>query len=77
MPIRSARTETFCALSRVVGMETAKFLKQQVSDRIVAPGFTPEALALLQKKKQGGYISSYKPIQVIHLEQTNIEKFMV
>ncbi len=37
-------------------METAKFLKQQVSDRIVAPVFTPEALALLQKKKQGGYI---------------------
>lgn len=46
----------FCALSRIVDDETAKFLKTQVSDGIVAPGFTEGALALLSKKKQGGFI---------------------
>lgn len=46
----------FCALSDVVDAATAKILKREVSDGIVAPGYTDEALALLKSKKGGNYI---------------------
>lgn len=46
----------FVAVSHVVDEATARVLKPEVSDGIIAPGFTPEALALLRSKKQGGYI---------------------
>uniref|UniRef100_A0A7S1CYS9 Phosphoribosylaminoimidazolecarboxamide formyltransferase n=1 Tax=Cyclophora tenuis TaxID=216820 RepID=A0A7S1CYS9_CYCTE len=46
----------FCAISQVVDEATAKILKKEVSDGIVAPGYTPEALALLQTKKSGKFI---------------------
>ena len=35
---------------------TALVLKNEVSDGIIAPGFTPAALAILQAKKKGGFI---------------------
>lgn len=44
------------ALSDVVDVATAQLLKREVSDLVVAPGYTPEALELLKQKKNGGYL---------------------
>ncbi len=46
----------FVALSDVVDVETANFLKGVVSDGVVAPGYDPEALEILKRKKNGGFI---------------------
>jgi len=46
----------FIACSRVVDRDTAQLIKTEVSDGIIAPGFEPEALALLQNKKGGSYV---------------------
>jgi phosphoribosylaminoimidazolecarboxamide formyltransferase / IMP cyclohydrolase len=46
----------FAAVSDIVDEETAKFLKKEVSDGIVAPGFTDAALSILKSKKGGGFI---------------------
>jgi len=46
----------FCAVSDTVDEETAKFLKKEVSDGIVAPGYTEAALAMLKSKKGGKFI---------------------
>lgn len=46
----------FVALSDVVDVATAQFLKPLVSDGIIAPGYEPEALEILKKKKKGGFI---------------------
>jgi len=56
----------FAALSEPVDEPTARFLKGVVSDGIVAPGYEPEALALLRAKKGGDFIviradASYEP----------------
>ncbi|MDF2959203.1 MAG: 5-aminoimidazole-4-carboxamide ribonucleotide transformylase [Paenibacillus sp.] len=44
------------ALSNVVDASTARLLKREVSDLVVAPGYTDEALAILKEKKNGGYL---------------------
>ena len=46
----------FAAVSDVVDVATATYLKGVVSDGIIAPGFEPEALAILAGKKGGGFI---------------------
>ncbi len=46
----------FSAVSDVVDEQTALYLKKEVSDGIVAPGYTPEALAILKAKKKGRFI---------------------
>lgn len=46
----------FAALSDIVDEPTAKILKKEVSDGIVAPGYTPEAMAILKAKKGGKFI---------------------
>lgn len=46
----------FVALSDVVDVETANFLKGVVSDGVIAPGYDPEALSILSSKKGGGFI---------------------
>jgi phosphoribosylaminoimidazolecarboxamide formyltransferase/IMP cyclohydrolase len=46
----------FAALSEVVDEATATFLKTEVSDGLIAPGYTPEALAILSAKKGGNFI---------------------
>ena len=43
------------AVSDVVDLSLAQLIRREVSDGIIAPGFEPEALALLSKKKGGGY----------------------
>jgi phosphoribosylaminoimidazolecarboxamide formyltransferase/IMP cyclohydrolase len=45
----------FVALSDVCDLQTAKIISREVSDGIIAPGYSPEALETLLKKKGGGY----------------------
>lgn len=45
----------FIALSDVCDETTACIIKREVSDGIIAPGFTPKALEILRKKKDGNY----------------------
>ena len=45
----------WAALSDVCDAATALYLKEEVSDGIIAPGYTDEALAILKTKKKGGY----------------------
>ncbi|PKS06549.1 hypothetical protein jhhlp_007297 [Lomentospora prolificans] len=44
------------ALSDVVDYPTAKIISREVSDGVIAPGYEPEALDLLKKKKGGKYL---------------------
>jgi phosphoribosylaminoimidazolecarboxamide formyltransferase/IMP cyclohydrolase len=44
------------ALSREVDLPTAKIISREVSDGVVAPGYTQEALEILSKKKGGKYL---------------------
>ncbi len=43
------------ALSDVCDVSTAKIIKKEVSDGVIAPGFEPEALEILKGKKNGAY----------------------
>ncbi len=45
----------FIALSDVCDLDTAKMIKREVSDGVIAPGYTPEALEILRAKKNGNY----------------------
>ncbi|XP_004345691.2 bifunctional purine biosynthesis protein [Capsaspora owczarzaki ATCC 30864] len=45
----------FVALSDVCDKSTASIISREVSDGVIAPGYTPEALELLKKKKDGKY----------------------
>ena len=45
----------WAALSEVCDADTANYLKLEVSDGIIAPGYTDEALAILRTKKKGNY----------------------
>ena len=45
----------FISLSDVCDVSTAKIIKREVSDGVIAPGYEPEALELLKDKKKGGY----------------------
>eukprot|EP00924_Labyrinthula_sp_SR-Ha-C_P001955 maker-scaffold_30-snap-gene-3.26-mRNA-1 protein AED:0.01 eAED:0.01 QI:64/1/1/1/1/1/3/362/616 len=46
----------FIAISEVVDVRTAKRIKSDISDGLIAPGFEPEALEILAKKKGGKFI---------------------
>ena len=45
----------FISLSDVCDKDTASIIKREVSDGVIAPGYTEEALAILNTKKNGGY----------------------
>ena len=45
----------WAALSEICDEATARYLKDEVSDGVIAPGYTPEALAILKTKKKGNY----------------------
>lgn len=56
----------FAALSDICDADTANLLKPEVSDGVIAPGYTEEALAILRTKKKGNYNvlqmdESYRP----------------
>ena len=59
------------ALSDVCDVPTAKLIQHEVSDGIIAPGYEPEALAILSGKKKGNYNvvaidPAYKPAPIEH-----------
>ncbi|MBO7336012.1 MAG: phosphoribosylaminoimidazolecarboxamide formyltransferase, partial [Lachnospiraceae bacterium] len=63
----------FISLSDVCDVCTAKLIKREVSDGIIAPGYEPEALEILKGKKKGNYAvieidPSYRPAPVEHKE---------
>lgn len=45
----------FISLSDVCDVDTAKLIKREVSDGVIAPGYEPEALKILKEKKNGNY----------------------
>ncbi len=57
----------FIALSDECDECTARIIKREVSDGVIAPGYTPEALAILKEKKKGGY-------NVIQIDATYVPK---
>ncbi|MFI3238025.1 MAG: phosphoribosylaminoimidazolecarboxamide formyltransferase [Lachnospiraceae bacterium] len=59
----------FIALSDVCDADTARLIKREVSDGVIAPGYTEEALQLLKEKKKGGYTviqidEAYEPAKI-------------
>ena len=59
----------FIALSDVCDADTAKLIKREVSDGVIAPGYTEEALEILAQKKKGNYNviqidPAYKPAEI-------------
>ncbi|TMW56473.1 hypothetical protein Poli38472_006483 [Pythium oligandrum] len=67
----------FVAVSDVVDEATAKILKREVSDGIIAPGYEPAALEILKSKKNGGFIvleadASFKLPEVEYREVAGI-----
>ena len=59
----------FIALSDVCDADTARLIKREVSDGVIAPGYTEEALEILAQKKKGNYNviqidPSYKPEEI-------------
>ena len=59
----------FIALSDVCDADTARIIKREVSDGVIAPGYTEEAMELLMQKKKGGYNiiqidENYKPAEI-------------
>ena len=61
----------FISLSDVCDVDTAKLIKREVSDGVIAPGYEPEALEILKQKKNGKYnVSqidpSYVPAPIEH-----------
>lgn len=59
----------FVGLSDICDVPTAKIISREVSDGIIAPGYTPEALEILKKKKNGGYCvlqidPNYEPAEI-------------
>ncbi len=45
----------FISLSDICDADTARLIKREVSDGVIAPGYTEEALAILKAKKKGAY----------------------
>lgn len=63
----------FIALSDVCDADTASIIKREVSDGVIAPGFTEEALNILHQKKNGNYCvieidENYRPAPIEHKE---------
>ena len=63
----------FIALSDVCDKDTASIIKREVSDGVIAPGFTDEALEILKQKKKGNYVviqidEAYRPAPLEHKE---------
>ena len=63
----------FISLSDVCDVATAKLIKREVSDGVIAPGYEPEALEPLKQKKKGNYAiieidPNYEPAPIEHKE---------
>lgn len=67
----------FIALSDVCDKDTASLIKREVSDGVIAPGFTDEALEILKAKKKGNYCvikidENYRPAPLEHKQVLGI-----
>ena len=67
----------FIALSDVCDKDTASLIKREVSDGVIAPGFTDEALEILKAKKKGNYCvikidENYRPAPLEHKQDFGI-----
>lgn len=63
----------FIALSDVCDKDTALLIKREVSDGVIAPGYTEEAMEILKQKKKGNYNviqidENYRPAPIEHKE---------
>ncbi len=63
----------FISLSDVCDADTARLIKREVSDGVIAPGYEPEALEILKQKKNGNYNviqidADYVPAELEHKE---------
>ena len=63
----------FIALSDICDKDTASLIKREVSDGVIAPGYTEEALGILKAKKKGNYNviqidPAYRPAPLEHKE---------
>lgn len=61
----------FISLSDVCDVDTARLIKREVSDGVIAPGYEPEALEILKQKKNGNYNviqidPAYEPAKLEH-----------
>ena len=61
----------FISLSDVCDVDTARLIKREVSDGVLAPGYEPEALEILKQKKKGNYNviqidPAYEPAKLEH-----------
>ncbi len=74
---RARGTDRMCsfgdwvALSDVCDVTTAKMIKREVSDGVIAPGYEPEALEILKEKRKGNYNivkidPNYRPEPIEH-----------
>ena len=74
---RARGTDRMCsfgdwvALSDVCDVTTAKMIKREVSDGVIAPGYEPEALEILKSKRNGNYNvvkidPNYVPTEIEH-----------
>lgn len=74
---RARGTDRMCsfgdwvALSDVCDVTTAKLIKREVSDGVIAPGYEPEALEVLKSKRKGNYnIVKIDPDYVPEVKET-------
>ena len=68
----------FISLSDVCDVDTAKLIKREVSDGVIAPGYEPEALEMLKEKKKGNYNAiqidpNYVPAPIEHKDVFGIQ----
>lgn len=68
----------FISLSDVCDADTARLIKREVSDGVIAPGYEPEALEILKEKKNGNYNvieidPNYVPNPIEHKEVFGIQ----
>ena len=65
----------FAALSDICDQDTALLLKREVSDGVIAPGYTEEALAILKSKRNGSYLVMQMDPDYVPEEQETKEVF--
>ena len=69
--LRMSSFGDFISLSDICDAATAKVIKREVSDGVIAPGYTEEALEILKQKKKGNYCvieidPAYEPAPIEH-----------
>ena len=66
----------FISLSDVCDKDTALLIKREVSDGVIAPGYTEEALEILKQKKKGNY-NVIRSMRTLYRLRWNTKKYLV